>query len=175
VEAETHIVIRYNVTMTRLINFKALADFRYEIRRFLKFSEEAARAIRIEPQQHQALLAIKGLPDEASATVGVLAERLQIHHHSAVELLNRLQLKGLVRRSYDPQDHRVVLLHLTQGGENLLRNLSAAHYKELCTAGPRLLIALKRAIQAKPSSKPSQSLLRKGRAAKRERRGKQSV
>jgi DNA-binding MarR family transcriptional regulator len=156
--------------MTRQIDFKTLADFRYEIRRFVKFSEEAARALRIEPQQHQALLAIKGLPDEASATIGVLAERLLIHHHSAVELFNRLQSKGLIRRSSGIQDRREVLLHLTRGGENLLRNLSATHYEELRTAGPRLLIALKRVIRAKPSSKPSRLLPAKGRTAKRERR-----
>jgi DNA-binding MarR family transcriptional regulator len=161
--------------MSQRIDFTALAEFRYEIRRFLKFSEEAARAVRIEPQQHQALLAIKGLPNEARATVGVLAERLQVHHHSAVELLNRLQLKGLIQRSYDAQDRRVVLLNVTERGENLLRKLSAVHYEELRTAGPRLLIALKRAIRAKPSSKPFQLPPRKGRVIKRERRGKQSV
>lgn len=77
------------------IDYQALAEFRFEIRRFLNFSEQIARAAGLEPQQHQALLAIKGLPEHRTATVGVLAERLLIQHHSAVELVNRLETKGL--------------------------------------------------------------------------------
>jgi DNA-binding MarR family transcriptional regulator len=144
----------YVMTESYKIDFRALADFRYEIRLFLRFSEQAARTAQIEPQQHQALLAIKGLPEEASATVGALAERLQIHHHSAVELINRLELKGLIQRSCGIQDHREVLLRLTRSGQDLLRKLSTSHSEELSIAGPRLLSALKRAIRAKPSSKP---------------------
>src|ERR1700731_4491393 len=94
----------------RSIDYTALADFRYEIRRFLNFSETAARAAGIEPHQHQALLAIKGLPARQIATVGALAERLQIQHHSAVELTNRLESKGLIRRSRGQADRREVLL-----------------------------------------------------------------
>jgi DNA-binding MarR family transcriptional regulator len=83
----------------RAIDYQALADFRFEIRRFLNFSERLVHAAGMEPQQHQALLAIKGLPAHRVATVGVLAERLLIQHHSAVELVNRLEAKGLLRRA----------------------------------------------------------------------------
>ena len=76
------------------INYAALANFRYEIRRFLSFSEIVARAAGIEPQQHQALLAIKGQPPGSETAVGVLAERLQLRHHSTVELSRRLEAKG---------------------------------------------------------------------------------
>src|SRR5579864_8619690 len=99
------------------IDYAALADFRYEIRRFLNFSEQAAREASIEPHQHQALLAIKGLPASQIATVGVLAERLQIQHHSAVELTDRLEAKRLIRRLRSHEDRREVLLTLTPRGE----------------------------------------------------------
>ena len=73
----------------RAIDYAALADFRYEVRRFLHFAEQAAQAAGIEPQQYQALLAIRGLPAWARATIGTMAERMQIRHHSAVELRDR--------------------------------------------------------------------------------------
>jgi len=123
-------------------DYLALAEFRYEIRRFLNFSEAAARAARIEPHQHQALLAIKGLPAGQSATIGLLAERLQIQHHSAVELADRLETKHLVRRSRGQRDRREVFLELTRRGEELLRRLSLSHRDELRLAGPKLLEAL---------------------------------
>jgi len=128
------------------IDYSALADFRYEIRRFLHFSEQAARVSGIEPQQHQALLAIKGLPRESKATVGILAERLRIRHHSAVELTNRLARKGWMRRSRGRTDRREVRLHLTPRGENLLAQLSLSHREELRTAGPRLIASLQTAV-----------------------------
>ncbi|HXN99890.1 MAG TPA: MarR family transcriptional regulator [Candidatus Acidoferrales bacterium] len=130
----------------RRIDYTALADFRYEIRRFLNFSESAARAAGIEPHQHQALLAIKGLPARQAATVGVLAERLQIQHHSAVELTDRLQRKGLIRRLPGESDRREVLLELTLRGEKLLRELTLSHRAELQMAGPKLVAALESAI-----------------------------
>jgi DNA-binding MarR family transcriptional regulator len=126
------------------IDYRALADFRYEIRRFLNFSEQAARAARVEPHQHQALLAIKGLPADRKATVGVLAERLQIQHHTTVELANRLERKGLIRRSRNGADRREVLLGLTRRGERLLKDLTLSHRAELRSAGP----ALRRALSA---------------------------
>lgn len=128
------------------MNYRALAECRYEIRRFLNFSEQAARAAGIAPQQHQALLAIKGLPVGLRATVGVLAERLQIQHHSAVELMNRMETKGLLRRLRSETDRREVLLRLTVRGERLLRKLSLSHQAELRSAGPALLRALKAVI-----------------------------
>jgi DNA-binding MarR family transcriptional regulator len=147
-----HIVLRYNIEeMTTdakpQIDYRALAALRYEIRRFLNFSEQAARDAGIEPQQHQALLAIKGLPAGQTATVGVLAERLQIQHHSAVELVNRLAAKGLLRRLRGQNDRREVLLRLTSRGERLLKNLTLPHRAELRSTGPTLLRALKEAIE----------------------------
>ncbi len=128
------------------IDYRALADFRYEIRRFLNFSEQAVRAVGIEPQQHQALLAIKGLPRGAKITIGILAERLQIQHHSAVELSDRLQSHGFIRRLRGQSDRREVLLRLTVRGEKLLRQLSLPHRAELRSAAPRLIEALRSAV-----------------------------
>jgi DNA-binding MarR family transcriptional regulator len=142
-------------TSERGIVYRALADFRYEIRRFLNFSERAARAAGVEPRQHQALLAIKGLPRGREATVGSLAERLQIRHHSAVELATRLERKKLIRRSRNNADRRQVLLHLTRRGERLLRNLSQSHRAELGSAGPKLLRALETAVRLAGNSRES--------------------
>jgi DNA-binding MarR family transcriptional regulator len=132
----------------RAIDYRALASLRYEIRRFLNFSEDAARAAGIEPQQHQALLAIRGLPRESAATVGTLAERLQIRHNSAVELSRRLEAKALLERTRRDSDAREVLLSLTRRGERVLESLSLSHRDELRTAAPRLNEALRRVVAA---------------------------
>jgi DNA-binding MarR family transcriptional regulator len=123
-------------------DYRALADFRYEIRRYLNFGEQAARAAGTEPQQYQALLAIKGMPQGQEPTVGYLAEQLQVQHHSAVELTDRLEKHRLIRRLRSRADRREVFLHLMPCGENLLRRLSLAHREELQLAGPKLLEAL---------------------------------
>lgn len=126
-----------------LEEYRALADFRYQIRRFLAFSEELARGAGMEPQQHQLLLAIKGLPDGAMATIGELAERLQLKHHSTVELVNRMEKLGYVAREVGKQDRRQVIVRLTPSGASILRKLSLAHHQELEIAGPRLAKALR--------------------------------
>ncbi len=123
-------------------DYQALAQFRYEIRRFINFSEQAARAAGVEPQQHQALLAIKGLPPTQKTTVGALAERLQIQHHSTVELVDRLEVHGLLKRIRGGADRREVLLALTPRGAKLLKELSLPHLVELRAAGRTLLQAL---------------------------------
>jgi DNA-binding MarR family transcriptional regulator len=127
--------------------YRALAEFRYQIRRYLQFSAEAARQHGLEPQQHQLLLAIRGLPDEARPTIRELAERLQIQHHSAVELVNRLADHGAIRREHTGADRREVLLRLTPHGAALLRRLSLAHHIELEKTGPVLVKALTIAIR----------------------------
>src|SRR5579859_2635488 len=127
--------------------YRALAEFRYQIRRFLQFSAEAARDLGLEPQQHQLLLAMKGLPDEVRPTIGELAARLQIQHHSAVELADRLAERGAVRREHAGDDRREVLLRLTRQGGTLLRRLSMAHHNELEKTGPILVKALTTAIR----------------------------
>ncbi len=129
----------------RTLNYEALAAFRYELRRFLNFSERAAREAGIEPQQHQALLVIKALPDGQEATIGVLAERLQIQHHSAVELADRLEVANLSKRSRSQDDRREVLLRLTPKGERILRRLTVCHQAELNAARRELLNALRHA------------------------------
>ena len=127
--------------------YRALAEFRYQIRRFLQFSAEAARNLGLEPQQHQLLLAMKGLPDEVRPTIGELAARLQIQHHSAVELADRLAGRGAVRREHAGADRREVQLRLTRHGGALLRRLSMTHHNELEKTGPVLVKALTTAIR----------------------------
>jgi len=123
--------------------YRSLAEFRYQIRRFLSFSEDLARRAGMEPQQHQLLLAIKGLPQDAVATIGELASRLQLKHHSTVELVNRLEKSGYVERRASKQDRRAVMVRLTSAGARILRKLSLAHHQELEVAGPRLARALR--------------------------------
>jgi DNA-binding MarR family transcriptional regulator len=130
-------------------DYRSLSDFRYEIRRFLNFSEKAARDAGLEPQQHQALLTIKGLPPHRVATIGVLSERLQIQHHSAVELADRLEAKRLIRRSRTQEDRRAVVLSLTARGEKLLSEVTLPHLTELKTAGRKLLHTLGLAMEHK--------------------------
>src|SRR5262245_37368644 len=91
-------------------DYQALAEFRYHIRRFLHFSEKAARAERLNPQHHQLLLALKGMPKGTPPTINEIAKRLHIRHHSAVGLTNRLSARGLIRKRQDAEDRRRVLL-----------------------------------------------------------------
>ncbi len=130
-------------TKISLSEYRALAEFRYQIRRFLGFSERAARRSGLEPRQHQLLLALKGLPEDAEPTIGELAHRLQVEHHSAVEMIDRLEHRHLVSRLRDAADKRRVLVRLTPRGERLLHDLSASHREELREAAPALLDALK--------------------------------
>jgi DNA-binding MarR family transcriptional regulator len=128
-------------------DYQSLAEFRHQIRRFVYFSERAARTAGLEPRQHQLMLALKGLPAGVRPKIGELAARLQIQHHSAVELVNRLEVAGLVRRQRCTQDRREVLLELTPRGEKVLRELSLHHRAELRSQGPALLVALQRVMQ----------------------------
>ena len=133
-------------------DYQSLAELRYQIRRFLHFSEQAARKADIEPRQHQFLLALKGLPKNMRPTIGALADRLQIRPHSAVELVNRLSNAGLVKRRHDSDDGREVLLELTSRGEAVLHELSL-HRAELQSAGPALMGALRAVLNRKKSSR----------------------
>src|SRR3954469_12188814 len=112
-------------------DFEALARFRFGIRRYLRFSEETVRGHGVTPQQYQLLLALKGFPGRDWAVVRELADRLQLRHHSVVELVNRAQGQGLVERTADPDDARAVRVVLTDQGEQLLGRLSALHRDEL--------------------------------------------
>ncbi len=112
-------------------DFEALARFRFGIRRYLRFSEETVRSHGVTPQHYQLLLALKGFPGREWATVRELAERLQLRHHSVVELVNRAQKQGLVDRAGHPDDARVVRVLLTEDGDRILARLSALHRDEL--------------------------------------------
>lgn len=133
-----------------LATYRSLSEFRHQVRRFLRYSEDAARTHDLEPQQHQLLLAIKGLPKGKTPTIGELAERLQIRHHSAVELINRLAKSGRVVREPGTEDRREVLIRLTPEGERILRELSVEHQIELTRSGPKLMRSLAAAIRRAP-------------------------
>src|SRR5262249_16852982 len=125
---------------------QSLSEFRRLIRRFVHFSEAAARSAGLEPKQHQLLLALKGLPAGTRPRIAELAERLQIQHHSAVELVNRLEAGGFIRRQRAAEDRREVLLRLTPHGEKVLQQLSLDHREELGSQGPELLKALQQLL-----------------------------
>lgn len=127
-------------------DYESLAEFRHQIRRFLRFSERAARQAGLEPRQHQLLLALKGLPANVRPKIAELAERLQIQHHSAVELVNRLEAAGFVHRQRGSEDRREVHLQLTPKGERVLRELSLHHRSELRSQGPALLESLEQLV-----------------------------
>jgi DNA-binding MarR family transcriptional regulator len=123
-------------------DFHAMAEFRYQIRRFLRFSDEAAQRAGIEPQQHQLLLALKGLPHGTKPTIGALAERLQLRHHSTVELVDRLMERGFLIRLRSTDDRRRVLIRLTREGEACLHRLASHHLQELRSVGPEFVTIL---------------------------------
>ena len=121
-------------------DYRALANFRHGLRRFLAFSAASAEASGLTPRQHQALLAMKGM--EGAVSVGDLALHLMIRHHSATELVNRLCAAGLARRAADERDRRRVLVTLTPAAERVLRTLSEAHLAELRAIRPALATLL---------------------------------
>lgn len=128
--------------------YVALAAFRYELRRFLAFSETAAQAAGVPPQQHQALLVVAGFDGADAPTVGTLSERLMILPHTATELAARMVEAGLLAKAPSQQDRRKVHLALTRKAEDLLADLSAAHLQELKSPEPALTTALARLGQA---------------------------
>ena len=121
-----------------------LAEFRYRLRTFLQFSEQAAHAAGLQPQQHQLLLQIAGAPADALPTIAYAAERLGLRHNSVVELANRSVDEGLLERTSDEADARRVLLRVTSRGARLLQKLAAHHRSELEVMGPALIEALTR-------------------------------
>ena len=119
-------------------SYEALAEFRYALRKFLAFSEAAASEAGLTPQQHQALLSIKGAPGADWLSISQIAERLLVRHHTAVELVDRLVKLGLVVRKADPDDGRRIRVHVTKEGEEALRVLSVNHIEELKSIRPTL-------------------------------------
>ena len=119
-------------------DYQTLAEFRYLLRQFGAFSEEAAREAGLTAQQHQALLAMKGFPGREEVTIGELAGRLNLKHHSVVGLVDRLMGRGLIQRRHDPEDRRRVMVALTPKAEALLVGLTLAHRTELRRLAPLL-------------------------------------
>jgi DNA-binding MarR family transcriptional regulator len=119
-------------------HYESLAALRHALRRFLNFSQGAARQSGLTPQQHQALLAIKGFPGRDFVSITELAERLQLRHHSTVGLVDRLTRARLLRRTPSVSDRRRVELRLTTQGEKVIEKLSATHLQELRQFGPEL-------------------------------------
>ena len=130
-----------------MAEYRHISEIRYRIRQFLHFSEQAARENGIDPQQHQLLLAINGLPEGTRPTITAVSERLCIRHHSAVELVNRGVAQGSVLKQPSPDDAREVLLSLTPEGERILQKLSVLHWQELQNSGPSLSEALRAIVQ----------------------------
>jgi DNA-binding MarR family transcriptional regulator len=129
-------------------DYQTLAEFRYQIRRFLRFSEDAARQAGLEPQHHQLMLAVKGAGDDAAPRIAYLAERLQLQHHSTVELVDRLAQRGLIDKTRGADDQREVHVRLTPQGERILKHLTLHHHEELRMAAPVLVGALKKVMAA---------------------------
>jgi DNA-binding MarR family transcriptional regulator len=129
-----------------LDQYRDLAEFRRQIRRFLYFSESTAREHGLEPQQHQLLLTVHGLPEGVRPTIGELASRMFIQHHSAVELAKRLEQRGAIMRVAGERDRREVLVKLTDKGRTALRNLVLAHREELENSGPELASVLQQVL-----------------------------
>lgn len=128
--------------------YQVIANFRYALRRFQRFTEEAAQAVGLAPQQYQALLAIRGGSPEGRIVIGELAERLQIRHHTAVELVNRLEGQGLVEREPSRTDRRSVYVRLTPQSVALLEQLTTVHRQELRRLAPELTALLLRLLES---------------------------
>lgn len=127
--------------------YSRLAEFRYQIRKFLSFSQKAAEENSIQPQQHQLLLAVRGVQKHTVPTIAVVAELLQIRHHSAVELVDRCIAEGLLVKSQDLDDRRKMILRITPRGQKILTELSWMHLEELRARGPKLIEALQSTIE----------------------------
>jgi DNA-binding MarR family transcriptional regulator len=137
--------------------FRALAEFRYRIRIYLNGSEEAARNAGLEPQQYMLMLALRGLPPGREPSIRELADRMQLRHHTVVELVDRLEHRQLLRRERSRSDRRQVILHLTPRGEKILNKLAGQRISELRTAAPILVRALTAVIRSTRAPKNSRS------------------
>jgi len=135
-------------------DYERLAAFRYQLRRFLHFSELEAEAVGLTPRQYQGMLAVAGYPGRDSITIGELAKHLLVAHHSAVGLVDRLSAQGLVERQPGPQDRRQVFVRLTPRGNALLEKLAHAHRAELLKLGPKMGMLLQALDHATPLSEP---------------------
>ena len=138
-------VVNEPVPLTRA-QMRRLAEFRFQLRKFLHFSSLAAEAAGVRAQQYQLLQCVWGMPEELDPTIANVAARMLLKHNSAVELVDRTIEQGLLRRCPDPTDHRRILLRMSPLGEKLLGSLAAWHVRELEEAGPELIRALRRVL-----------------------------
>jgi len=146
-----------------LSDYQALAEFRYQIRSFLHFSEQAVKKAGLQRGQYQLMLAIKGMPAGVRPRIRELAGRMEIRHHSAVELVNRLEARGFVHRTRAQDDRREVLLALTAKGEKVLSELALHHHEELRSTGPELAAVLQRIMrEGNETASPESSARKKG-------------
>jgi len=152
-------------------SYEALADFRYALRLFFAFSEQAAGAAGLSPQQYQALLAIKGARGRTELGIGDIAERLMIRHHTAVELVDRLEKSGFVVRGKDKNDARRVTVTLSAKAESIMSRLAAAHLKELKGIRPVLEQLLEQFELPESSQEKSARSPPSGRGIRRDSRG----
>ena len=132
---------------------RTLADFRFELRRFLHFSERAALQAGLQPQQHQLLLQVAGAPPATAVTIAYAADRLGLKHNSVVELVDRSEREGLLERTVDQEDRRRAILRVTRKGRQLLARLTDDHARELTERAPRLASALKQIQRHAPVAK----------------------
>jgi DNA-binding MarR family transcriptional regulator len=147
--------------------YRALSELRYRIRHFLQEGDVVSRGIGLEPQQYLLLLAIRGLPEGEEATIRTLAERLALKHHSAVELIDRLEAHGYVRRTRGRDDRRRVLVSLLPRGERLLEQVVRHRINELRANGHELVRTIGQLLE---NSKQVMASGRKDQARTRESR-----
>ena len=133
--------------------YQALAELRYRIRKFVREGDAAASGAGLEPQQYLLLLAIRGLPEGEEATIGALADRLALKHHSAVELIDRMEARGYVHRSRSRDDRRRVLVTLLPRGEKQLEQVARQRISELRASGAALVHAISPLVEWKPQKR----------------------
>jgi DNA-binding MarR family transcriptional regulator len=151
--------------------YRALAELRHLLRRFLREGDVAAHSAGLEPQQYLMLLAVRGMPDGVEATITAVAERLAVKHHSAVELLDRLEAHGFVRRMRNRDDRRLVQVSLTPRGERVLASVVGKRISELRATGAALVDAIGALLQRKHDSRAGQRTAKASRRAKVKKRG----
>ena len=150
--------------------YRALAELRYRIRKFVGEGDAVARAAGLEPQQYLLLLALRGLPEGAEATIRALADRLALKHHSAVELIDRMEMHGYVRRSRSRDDRRRVLVAMLPRGEKLLEQVARDRIGELRASGATLVKAISSLLEnggASEGEKSAKNLPKRGSGKKR--------
>lgn len=126
-----------------------LAEFRFQLRRFLHVSQAAAEQAGLRNQQYQMLQCVCGMPDGIEPTIANVAARMMLRHNSTVELVDRTIEQGFLRRCGDPDDHRKMLLRVTEQGERILASLAEFHMRELEQSGPELVLVLRHILRAK--------------------------